>query len=378
VTGGFRIGRIAGVEIRLHTWWFAIVAIIATIVAVAIGRESGNVITVAGWFIGVSAGIGFMATVIAHELAHAIVARRAGDDIPTAFVSLFGTPASVDVRARRAADELRIALAGPLASGILGLVLLVIAVLLFQAGNEAVRIVANAVAIVAALNLVLAAVTILPAYPLDGGRVVRALVWLRTGDDRRGAVAAARVGRFVGWGTLAVGLIVILRGDTWSGVLVGVIGWLLVVSSRSIDRWVVLDRLIDGVRVGEALEAEARTLSPGLTLDTFAAEVLAGDLPPALPVVRDGQLIGLVGQAQIKRVPRDSWPRQRAEDVMIRPPEMLTLSPDETLGVGVDRLRRSRLDGVPVVDAGALLGMLTRRSVGSVVSQRADVAGVTL
>jgi CBS domain-containing protein len=238
--------------------------------------------------------------------------------------------------------------------------------------------IADVLFIVGALDLVLAGVSILPSFPLDGGRLVRAIAWAATGSLPRGTKAAGFIGRWFGRGLMGVGLGLIVLGSPIDGLMVGLAGWFLLTASRSVERYVVLEDLIADAVVGDAMEPELKTLAPQLTLDTFAGELLDGSVGPALPVLRGDEVVGIVGTAQVRRIRRKSWPETRAEDVMIRPPDLLTVGPDEALTLAIDRLRTSRLEGLPVLDAGLLRGVLTRRSVAELLHARADRRGVVM
>jgi CBS domain-containing protein len=222
----------------------------------------------------------------------------------------------------------------------------------------------------------------MPSYPLDGGRVVRAIGWARTGDHRKGATLAAMVGRGISWLFVAAGLAVILLVPTLNGILdgimLGIIAAFLSASARSVDRWVVLDGLITGVRVAEAMEPELDTITPGLTLDTFGPQVLDGTLGPALPVLLSGELVGLVGAGQLRGVPRRDWPQTRTSEVMVDLSKVPTIAPDESLRDGLERLRTSQLDGLPVLEGDDLRGVLTRRSIAVALRARADTRGLTI
>ncbi|MFL5774910.1 MAG: M50 family metallopeptidase [Chloroflexota bacterium] len=375
---GIPVARLFGIEIRIHFSWVFIVAIITATVGGRLTSLQASADAPLAWGIGIAASLLFMVTVVVHELAHALVARRSGMAVESISVHFIGSPATVDVRAETPRGEAAIALAGPLTSLAIGVVFVGLAVLGVLSGIEAAEIAADVLVIVGTLDLVLAGVSLVPAYPLDGGRVVRAIGWARTGDPRRGATTAALVGRGIGWLLVAAGLAVILLGETVDGIMLGLIGWFLGASSRSLDRWVVLDSLIAGVRVDEAMEAELDTISPGLTLDTFGAQVLDGTLGPALPVLRGDELVGLVGAGQLRGVPRRDWPMTRTSEVMVDLANVPTIGPAESLTDGLERLRTSRLDGLPVLDGGDLRGVLTRRSIALALRARADLRGVTL
>jgi Zn-dependent protease len=373
---GLPVARFFGVEIRLHLSWVFIIAIITVTVGGRLGTLQPSE-TSLGWLIGGISSLVFLATVVAHELAHALVARRMGSPVEVISVHFIGSPAAVDVRADTPRAEAAIAIAGPLMSLGLG-VAFVGAGLLGMGGRGVVEVAADVLFIVGALDLVLAAVSIVPAFPLDGGRIVRAIAWHRSGDPRQGARASAVVGRAVGWLLIGSGLIVIVLGDTVDGAMLGLIGWFLGASARSVERWLVLDGLISGVRVDEAMEAELETITPQLTLDTFAGQVLDGTLGPALPVLRDDVLVGIVGAGQLRSVPQREWTSTRTVDVMIDVADLPVVAPDESLSDGLERLRLSHLDGLPVLDGSALRGVLTRRSVAIALRARADLRGVSL
>lgn len=388
---GVPVARLFGIEIRLHlSWIFIVVIVTATVGSRLASLEPSDDATLA-WLIGVVASIVFMATVVAHELAHALVARRSGMAVDAISVHFIGSPAVVDVRGPTPRAEAAIALAGPITSLVIGLACVGLALVGATTGPGPVRTIADVLVIVGALDLVLALVSLVPAYPLDGGRVVRAIGWARVGDPRQGAKLAAMVGRGVGWLLVAAGLAVILIGgaadanenpfeenSTLDGIMLGIIGWFLGASARSVDRWVVLDGLIAGVRVSEAMEEEVETISPQLTLDTFGPQVLDGTLGPALPVFRGGVLIGMVGAGQLRSVPRRDWPSTRTAEVMVGLAEVPTVGPDESLTDGLERLRESRLDGLPVLEGTDLRGVLTRRSIAVALRARADIRGLTL
>ena len=375
---GVPVARLFGIEIRVHLSWIFIIAIITVTVGGRLGQLQPSADATLAWFIGAVASLGFLATVVAHELAHALVGRKAGLEVEAISVHFIGSPATVDVRAETPRGEAAVALAGPVTSFTLGLLLIGLAVLGITSGSEPLRVVGDALFIIGVLDIVLAAVSIVPAFPLDGGRLVRAIVWARTGDDRRGAKAAGAVGRWVGWVLIAAGLVIILTGNTVDGAMVGLIGWFLGASARSVDRWLLLEGLISGVSVGEAMEPKLETITPQLTLDTFGSQVLDGTLGPALPVLRDDLLVGMVGALQLRRVPQRDWPRTRTVDVMIDVADLPLVGPEEALSDGLELLRTSRLDGLPVRDGATLRGVLTRRSVSIALRARADLRGVTL
>lgn len=375
---GVPVARLFGIEIRIHLSWIFIVAIITVTVGGRLNVVEPSFDPRVAWIVGGVASLGFLLSVVIHELAHALVSRRTGTPVEAISVHFVGSPTAVDSRATSARAEIAVALAGPLTSLAIGSALIVLSIVELAVGGLLLDALADITFIVGGLDLVLGLISLIPAFPLDGGRIVRGIVWLRTGDERRGTRAAGQVGRWAGRFFLGAGLAVILTGDTVDGAMIGLAGWFLMASARSVDRWLVLDGLISGVRVGEAMEADLETISPQLTLDTFARRVLDGTVAPALAVLRDDQLVGMIGAGQLRGVRQKDWPSTRIADVMVDLAEVPVIDPDELLSTGLERLRESRLDGLPVLDASGLRGVLTRRSIATMLRARAELTGVVL
>ena len=370
---GVPIARIAGFEIRLHLSWLFVVAIVTVTVASRLADYQPDVAQGVTWAVGLIGSLGFLVTVIAHELAHALVARRDGATGRVLVVHFVGSTPIDDV-ASSPRMEAAVGIAGALTSLVLGLVLIGLAVVSLAIGPVAAPI-ADVLVIIGVLDLLLAVISIVPAFPLDGARLVRAVAWARTGNQRAGTRAAGVVGKYTGRVTQIAGLVVILIGETATGIMIALIGWFLVASARAVDRWLILDDLLQGMIVGEAMEEELSTISPQLTLDTFAAGVLDGTVTPALPVLQDDVLVGIIGLAQVKAVAKRNWPSTRTEDVMIGKPDMPTASPDDRLTDAVEQLRQSHLDGMAVLEGGTLRGVLTRRSIAALLHARAEASG---
>jgi Zn-dependent protease len=375
---GIPVARLFGIEIRIHLSWIFIVAIITVTVGGRLNVVDPTFEPIVAWIIGAVASFGFLLTVVAHELAHAVVTRRTGTPVDTISVHFVGSPSAVDIRATSARAEIAVALAGPLTSLGIGVALIVLSIGALVLGGPLPAAFADVTFIIGGLDLVLGVISLIPAFPLDGGRVVRGIVWLRTGDERRGTRAAGQVGRWAGRFFLGAGLAIILTGDAVDGAMVGLAGWFLMASARSVDRWLVLDSLISGVLVGEAMEADYETISPQLTLDTFARSVLDGTVAPALAVLREDRLVGMIGAGQLRGVPQKDWPSTRIADIMIDLAEVPVVDADDLLSTGLERLRESHLDGLPVLDASGLRGVMTRRSIAAMLRARAELNGVVL
>jgi Zn-dependent protease/predicted transcriptional regulator len=368
---GVPIARILGIEVRLQLGWVLVVAFVAAIAAIQIGEVDPTVSPLLQWLLGGIVALGFLASALIHDLSHALVARRRGVEVTSIVISFFGGATPMDPTSPNPTDDLAIAIAGPAVSTATGAILALAATALAAAGATPALVGAQVLTVLAALNFILGIVNAIPAYPLDGGRVVRAIAWRRSGNERDGWRAAATVGRIVAIVVVAAGLGLVLAEQVTNGAMAALSGWFLLLSSRAIRERVKVEELIGDLFVHDVMERDAPTVAPGLTVDTFAGQLLDGDVPTtAMPVVSDDEVVGILGVRQVRRLRRDAWASRRVEDVMARPPRMPTVAPGEGLVAAVNRLHRSGLDGLPVLDSGRLVGVLTRRSIGLAVQSR--------
>jgi Zn-dependent protease/predicted transcriptional regulator len=375
---GWPVARLFGFEIRIHLSWILIGALVTVLVVNQLDVNAPSVPVPVRWLIGAVIAVAFFLSVLAHELGHGVVARRRGLEVGPITVFFFGGSASFQLESDRPKDEAAVALAGPALSLAIGGVLAVGGLLLQGSADETVRATGLVALLLASLNLILGAANLVPAYPLDGGRLVRAIFWARRGSEKEGARMAATSGRLVGWGLLGLGLAVMVVGDTVDGLMLGISGWLLGSASRGITRRLAVQELLEDVPVGDVVDRGVASVSPHLTVDTFADQLIEGGDGSALPVMRDDEVLGVIGAGQLRRLGRKAWATTRAEDVMIGPPSMSSLKPSDSLWAALDRLRRTGLDGLPVVADDTFVGLITRQLVATAIQDRARLRGVTI
>jgi Zn-dependent protease/CBS domain-containing protein len=365
------VARIAGIEIRVHVSWIPGLALITVFTGLAPygpAAAGGGLLPFA---MGGTIAILVLVSLVIHELAHSLVARRRGLAVGPITMGMVGAPTRFDDEPRTAADELAIAAAGPVVS--VGLGALLIALSLPIQGLD--LDLAFVPAIVGGANVLLGLFNMVPALPLDGGRILHALAWQVTGDAARGGRITGGVGRWVGGSVLGLGLLLSLFGDGLTGVVLVAGGWLLIQGSRIVDRRARIEALLAGLSVASAMERDVPGIGPSLTVDTFAEQLLADGERTTVPVVDGGSLLGLVGIGQLRRIARRRWSQLRAADVMVAPPVLPRLAAEDGLWAGMEMLRRTGLDGVPVMAGTALLGILTRRAVVSAIQARVAADG---
>jgi Zn-dependent protease len=375
--GGVALGRLFGTEIRIHWSWIPVLALIVVFFSADLTAAAIGWTTEASWATSIAIAALIFLSVTVHELAHVLVATRSGLRAPVVVVQLLGGPYVMAVRPKTPSQELKVAAAGPALSLIAAAVFMAIAAFLTigpidinnaPIGLQAVQFVT---AVLAVFNLFLGMVNLIPGYPLDGARMLHAVAWRRTGLENVATHSTVRVGRYVGWAFIAGGLGMMLFNDPVTGLGLVVAGWLIVSSSRVLDQRSFLQSLVAGVHVRDALDANPVRIPPQLTLDVFAAPYLGEMLGAAALVERGSELLGLIGTAQIRRVPRRTWAQTRTEQVMVPIASVPQTSGDGELWSALETLEQSGLDALVVATPEGGPSLFSRRSAAQLVHERA-------
>jgi len=392
MNSGVPLGRLFGAEIRAHWTWIFVLALVTVYFGAGLSQQTEAGFNVAfGWGAAIACAILVFGSVTVHELGHVWVARRNGFGGNVAVVQLLGGTYLMETRPKNAGQELRSALAGPIISlAVMGVFAAVVAVTevgwgVLDASNPASAgiptgvIAASFVGQVLALfNLFLACTNLLPAYPMDGARVVHAIAWARSGREDRAMAVSSRIGRFVGIAIMMLGAALIPIVDVWPGVMLILAGWLLVSSSRILDRRAMLQALMAGMKVSDAIDDDPALIPPQLTLDVFAGDYLGERMGGVALVERDHEIVGMIGTSQIRRIPRRNWTTIRTEQAMVPIAKVPRTSGDADLWGALEALERSGLDGLLVGTDAQTTTLLTRRSAAKVIRERAQARALAL
>ncbi|GAA2099022.1 site-2 protease family protein [Microlunatus panaciterrae] len=368
--GTFGIGRIAGVAIRIH--WS--VAVIFALIAWSLAT-----VTFPGYYpkeprwmhivAGLTAAVVFLLGLLAHELSHAVVARRNGVEVDNITLWLLGGVAQLRGKAGDPGSELRIAGVGPLVSVLIGLAFGLGTLLLSVAGVSGLLV--GAFAWLAGINLLLAVFNAIPAAPLDGGRLLHAALWKWRGDYVWAAVAAARAGRVLGFILVLLGLGLFLQTGILSSLWSVLLGWFLARAASAEEQQVLLDDALQTVRVRDVMSPEPETVPADITVAALIDEYLFQRRHSSFPLVdQDGRLVGLITLRRIKEVPVALRSTTRARDIACPATEVVTTAPDEPLPELIPRLGLSADGRALVLQAGELVGIVSPSDV-SQAAQRA-------
>lgn len=363
------LGRIAGVRVGLH--WSVLVIVGLVTVMLAGGRFPDAHPHHSAWAYTVLAlltALVFLASLLVHELAHAVVAQRNGVQVDGITLWMLGGVARLRSEAPTPAAELRIAGVGPLTSAVLGAAFTGLALWLDALGVSG--LVVEAVAWLAAINVVLAVFNAVPAAPLDGGRLLRAYLWHRTGDPVRATRGASAAGRALGWFLVVLGFATVLFEGNLSGLWSALIGWFLITAATEEARHAELGSLLAGLPVRQVMTRDPVTVRATATVAAFLAEGPFGAYRhSAFPVLAaDGTPAGLVTVRLIDEVPVQDRSATTVADVMRPLADLATSSPDEPVVDLLPRLEASRDRRALVVDAGHLVGIVTLADVSRAVS----------
>jgi Zn-dependent protease len=324
-----RLGRVAGIPVGAN-WSVAVILVIITemlavgILPAAFPHRPGAVY----WSVAVVAAVLFLASLLAHELAHAVVARRYGIGVRSITLWMLGGMAELEGDPPSAAADLLIALAGPAASLAAGGIFLSAGAVIGYAGGPPVAV---AAAIwLAVMNGVLAVFNLLPGAPLDGGRVLRAVLWRRYRDRRRAERGAARAGRFLGAAIIGVGVAELLALRSYDGLWLMLIGWFLVTAAAAEETAAAAAAALAGVRVADVMTPHP-DLAPGWsTVADFISQVAAHSRQEAFPVVdTDGRLRGLVLASKLAQTPAAVRRELRVDQVALAVPPECLAAPDD-------------------------------------------------
>ena len=358
------LGRIAGVRIGVNWSWLVVFALIVWTLASAVFPAADPHLSKATYIaMALVAAFLFFSSLLLHELGHAVQARRDGMEIEGITLWLFGGIARFKGMFPSAGAELRIALAGPLVSALLGGVFVGIAV----AGG-----LGSAVDGVAAwlgyINLILLAFNLLPALPLDGGRVLRALLWRARGDFSWATRVASDVARGFGYLLIALGIVLFITQGVWGGVWLAFVGWFLLQAAAAEGRYARMRAALGNLSVRDVMVRDPATVSADSTIAEFMDGVVHAHRYTTYPVVDGRRVLGLVPFAAAARVPRADWERKRVRDCMLPFDAVPHVRENESLVDALGELSAEPPNRALVLEGDTVVGLLSISDVGRLVA----------
>jgi Zn-dependent protease/CBS domain-containing protein len=365
VNEGIEVGRIAGIRIAIHWSWIVVFVLITWTLANSIfpsqnpGLADSTYVAMA-----VAAAVLFFTALLLHELGHSLQAQREGVEIDGITLWLFGGVARFKGMFPSAGAEFRIAIAGPFVSLLIGVAFVLAAWALPL--PEAVDGIA---AWLGFINLFLLAFNLIPAFPLDGGRVLRSVLWARSGNLAAATRTAGRVSRVLAYLLIAAGLAELVFLRSFGGVWLAFLGWFLLQASAGEARAIAAREALGGLRVGDLMVRDPATARQDMSLGRFMDDVVRSRRFTTYPVVDDGHAVGLLPFRCVAEIPRSEWDERAVRDCMLRLDQVPVLTSDDGLLDALEKLDASEVSRALVVDNGRLVGLLSATDLARVLER---------
>jgi len=369
-----RLGRLFGIEVGLHYSWFLIAMLITMSLAAQFQASHSEWGASVIWALALLTAIFFFAALLAHELSHALVARAHG--LTTRAITLFalGGVAQIEKEPEDAKTEFLVGIVGPASSAVIGVASLAVAFLLgWRIGATPETPLRAMFVWLGYINLMLAAFNMIPGFPLDGGRILRAVIWLSTKDGTRSTRLAARTGQTVALLFIALGIIQFFTGAGFGGLWIAFIGWFLLQAATASYTSVTLNSTLQGVHVSDVMTTQCTSVDGNMNVHEFVEDYLLRTGQRCFVVERNGEVQGLVTPHEVKELERPRWPYTTLYDVMRPLDQLHTVSPATPIMEALETMGRDDVNQLPVVSGSHLEGVITRANVLQFLQTRAEL-----
>lgn len=388
---GLHIGRLFGIDIRLDWTWLVIFAL----VTYSLGSTFGQVHPEWGrslqWGVAIISALLFFGSVLAHELAHSLVSQARGNPVDSITLFLFGGVASIREEPDAPLSEFLMAILGPVTSLVIGGGLLVVAALIagpIPAVADPIEVIAQADPVTVVLlwlgsiNVILGIFNMIPGFPLDGGRVLRSILWALTDDLRSATRWASWVGQGFGWLMIASGISMVFGASIpffgsglFNGLWLAFIGWYLNNASEQSYKRVVVQDILEGVPVKSMMRKDPPTASASESVASLVHDHILGTDEHSFPVLDNGNLLGIVTLEDVRSVPRERWESTPVRQIMTASDDCAVLSPDGDAAAAITKLSTCDVHQLPVVENGRLTGALRRQDLIRWMQLNAETGG---
>lgn len=358
---GIRLGKISGINISVDLSWFIIFGLFVFSLArgwfpfIAPHMNQGYY-----WLFGVITSLLFFGSVVAHELSHALVARRLGIPISNITLFIFGGVAQMEDEPATPGAEFKMAIAGPLASlGVAAVCLGIAMIFLFLHS----RLFYASFSYLWIINVILAVFNLIPGFPMDGGRVFRAFLWWLMGDLRKSTLVASVVGQTFGWIFILGGVGSLFFRSYGNFIWFALVGWFLVSAARSSYQQVLLRETLRQVPISEVMSSQVEAVPADITVERLVSEYFLREGPTTLPVEQYGKLIGTISLEDIRAIPREQWRSTVVTQVMHPLENEPVLHQNNNAWDATNRMVQANSDRVLVEEDDQVKGMVTRSSI---------------
>jgi len=369
-----RLFRLLGFEVRIDLSWIVIAVLVTWSLSVGIFPSYYKGLSAEDyWGMGIAGALGLFLSIILHELSHSIVARRYGLAMKGITLFIFGGVAEMSEEPPSPRAEFMMAIAGPMASIMIGL--LFYGFYLLGTGGGWPKAVNGVLAYLFSINLLLAAFNLLPAFPLDGGRLLRSILWASKKNLRWATRVSSSIGNLFGILLIVLGVLHVLRGDFISGMWWFLIGMFLQGAARGSYQQLLTRKALEGEPVRRFMEPNPMSVSPGITLETLVEDYIYKHHYKMLPVVDAGRLVGCVTTKQVKETPRGEWSHKTVGEIVIPCGPGNTIGPGEDAVKAIATMKESGASRLMVTENGRLVGILALKDLLTFLSLKVELEG---
>ncbi len=378
---GLRIGRLFGINIHVDGSWILIFLLVTWSLASGLFPSwHPEWETWLNWAVALAASLLFFVSILLHELSHSLVAKARGLPVRRITLFLFGGVSNIEREPPTPGTEFLMAVVGPLTSVLLGMILIALATLNLAGPVGALsdpRLampeldpVSTVLLWLGPVNIFLGVFNLIPGFPLDGGRMLRAALWAATENLQKATRWAAGAGRLIGWLFIFAGIAMafgaqlpLLGGGLVSGIWLAFIGWFLNSAAAASYQQTVIRDLLEDVPVHRLMRTNVPTVPPTLTINNLVHDRLMESDERAFPVMDGDRMVGLVCLEDIRKIPREEWERATVGEIMTRTDQLDVVATGEAASEALEKLARRDVRQLPVVEDGRLVGFLRRRDV---------------
>ena len=365
----WKLGKFQGISLQIDATWIIIFLLITFSLTRQFQEDFPHWNLLKVWGSGIAASLLFFASVLFHELAHSLVAKMKGISVRSITLFIFGGVAHLDREANRPLTEFLIALAGPLSS--LLLAALFSGVWALTRGH--LEMISALSGLLGGINLTLAIFNLVPGFPLDGGRLLRSILWGISGDFIRATRHAAGLGKVIAYLFIIGGFTTAIFGNFLNGLWIGLIGWFLLSAAQQHYAQAQLRNSLTGIRAGEVMTKNCLRISPSITLGEFVDNYLFHFGGHCFLVTEQDQLKGILTLNELNPVPRERWPETSVGEVMIPLDRLRWVTPEQDVMRILESMDRENIDQVPVIDQGRLAGVIGRQEILHLLQTRLQV-----
>jgi Zn-dependent protease/CBS domain-containing protein len=390
--GGLRVGRIFGIEIHVDWSWIFIFLLVSWNLAAGVfpawHPDWGPGLN---WAVAIAAALLFFASILLHELAHSLVAKARGLPVRRITLFLFGGVSNIEREPPSPKTEFLMAIVGPITSIVLGVIFLFLGNIMAASMAETVT---DPVAVfsrldplptlmlwVGPVNIIVGLFNLVPGFPLDGGRVLRSILWAVTNDLRKATRWASAVGQMFGWLLIVAGIAMVFGVEVpifGSGLIGGLwlafIGWFLNNAAEASYHQLVIQDLLEDVPVARLMRRDVSVVSPELPVSSLIYDLMMTTDEDAFVVMEGNSVVGMVSLEDVRKLPREAWERTTVREIMTPADRLAVATPEEDASEALNDLTNRDVRQLPVVKDGRLIGMLRRRDIVKWLQLQSDYA----